>query len=189
LDLIICYCIKAIKGVFIVHAASFLRLKCFHSVSIRNQERRTGIQITLHRPKTQKQGKHHDIHFSRTRVDSTKLQIEEYLSTGHVSEARERPLSAIHDPSNTTAETILEDNKYHILNDFASIYGVGPVTAKILYSEGLRTLEDLKSYYKVPADLKATTHQKRNETFLAESWIDVSLALKEDLSIKCVLAH
>jgi len=81
-------------------------------------------------------------------------------------------------------ETILADNKYHVLNEFASIYGVGPAKANILYSEGLRTLEDLKRYYKVSPDLKATTRQKQDKYVTAENWLEVSVELKDDLSIK-----
>jgi hypothetical protein len=82
-------------------------------------------------------------------------------------------------------ETILADKKYHILDEFASIYGIGPSTAQALYAKGARTVEDLVKYYKVPADLKDTTQQSRAEPVTSENWIEVSLALKDDLNIKC----
>jgi len=66
------------------------------------------------------------------------------------------------------AEIILKDDKYHVLDNFASV------------------LEDLGRHYKVPPDLKSTTQQSRVETLTTESWVDVSLALKEDLSVKYV---
>ena len=90
------------------------------------------------------------------------------------------------------AETVLEDEKYKILNEFTSIYGIGPMTAQVLYARKCRTLEDVKKFYKdpnnIPQDISDDEedddeYEVKNER-VPERWIEVSLALKDDLSIK-----
>lgn len=49
-------------------------------------------------------------------------------------------------------ETIRSDERFQALSAFNSIHGVGPTTARHLYSVGLRTLEDMDRYYDVPID-------------------------------------
>lgn len=41
--------------------------------------------------------------------------------------------------------------RFQCLSLFASIYGIGPVTARKLYDLGLRTIEDLERYYDLPS--------------------------------------
>jgi len=90
-------------------------------------------------------------------------------------------------------ETILEDEKYKVLREFTSIYGIGPVTANTLYArKRCRTLDDVKRFYENPEN---TVHQSSNDDDdndeyedknkrVPESWIQVSLALKDELSTK-----
>lgn len=47
------------------------------------------------------------------------------------------------------AETILASDRFKSLSLFTSIYGIGPNTARRLYSLGLRTVGDLEVYYGV----------------------------------------
>ena len=49
-------------------------------------------------------------------------------------------------------ETLRSDERFQALSAFNSIHGVGPTTARHLYSVGLRTLEDMDRYYDVPTD-------------------------------------
>lgn len=69
------------------------------------------------------------------------------------------------------------------------MHGIGPQTARKLYSLGLRSLEELDKYYEVtPGILDDETlalHDgdvQRNEDTLAEISIRVSLALRHELS-------
>jgi hypothetical protein len=95
-------------------------------------------------------------------------------------------------------ETILEDEKYKVLREFTSIYGIGPITAHMLFAHKCRTLEDVKRFYEnsdntsQPAaedddddddDENENEYEDKNR-HVPEKWIEVSLALKDDLSIK-----
>jgi len=90
-------------------------------------------------------------------------------------------------------ETLLEDEKYKVLREFTSIYGIGPMTAQTLYAHKCRTLDDVKRFYENPEN---TVHQSFDDDDddeneyedenkrVPESWIQVSLKLKDDLSTK-----
>ena len=91
-------------------------------------------------------------------------------------------------------ETLLEDEKYKILKEFTSIYGIGPMTAQKLYAHKCRTLDDVKRFYESPEntiqqssddddDDDENGYEDENKR-VPESWIQVALTLKEDLSIK-----
>lgn len=88
-------------------------------------------------------------------------------------------------------ETLLEDEKHRILREFASIYGIGPMTAQMLYVHGCRTLEDAKKFYEDPENASQQQcsededdeYEDKNKR-VPESWIGVSLSLKDDLSVK-----
>jgi hypothetical protein len=88
------------------------------------------------------------------------------------------------------AESILEGEKYRVLMEFASIYGIGPMTAQVLYARRCRTLEDVKRFYKDPDNAALEIEEDDNDedeeknVRVPERWIEVSLALKDDLSIK-----
>ncbi|RXK37721.1 hypothetical protein M231_04970 [Tremella mesenterica] len=59
-------------------------------------------------------------------------RIDEYLSTGTVAES----------------QNILSSSRYQALNEFASVYTIGKVTAKELYDKwNCRTLEDVRKHY------------------------------------------
>lgn len=86
--------------------------------------------------------------------------------------------------------TILQDEKYKVLREFTSIYGIGPVTAHMLYTRKCRTLNDVKKFYDNPENtIQQDSDEEENEyedgnKRAPERWIEVSLALKDDLSIK-----
>ena len=59
--------------------------------------------------------------------------VEEFLDTGHISEARR----------------ISASPRFQALSTFSSVYGIGPHTARKLHALGLQTLDDLEAYYGV----------------------------------------
>lgn len=59
--------------------------------------------------------------------------MEEFLDTGHISEARR----------------ISASPRFQALSTFSSVYGIGPNTARKLHALGLQTLDDLEAYYGV----------------------------------------
>ena len=89
-----------------------------------------------------------------------------------------------------------------MLTLFSSIYGIGPVHARELFSLGLRTLQDLETYYGVrrqPAGSREghkfveveaakpkrrSTYQSEGSEELGDNWTRVALELREDFSIK-----
>lgn len=87
-------------------------------------------------------------------------------------------------------ETLLEDEKYKVLKEFASVYGIGPVTAQMLYARGCRTLGDAKKFYENPNNAAEPNSEDEENEYedvnkrVPERWIEISLALKYDLSIK-----
>ncbi|KAF9777864.1 hypothetical protein BJ322DRAFT_514143 [Thelephora terrestris] len=107
--------------------------------------------------------------------DKTELKvIREYLKSGQISETK----------------SILEGEKYRVLMEFSSIYGIGPMTAQVLYARRCRTLEDVKRFYKDPDNAALEIEEddddedEEKNVRVPERWIEVSLALKDDLSIK-----
>lgn len=73
-------------------------------------------------------------------------------------------------------QEILNDNYYTTLSMFETIYGIGPSTARDLYSKGLRTFKDLEEYY--TEQFLASKDKEKLQGIL------YSLALSDDLSIK-----
>ncbi|KAG6828532.1 hypothetical protein H0H92_007660 [Tricholoma furcatifolium] len=61
-------------------------------------------------------------------------QIREFIKHGHIEEC----------------ETIRSSREFQSLKAFTTIHGVGPATARHLYSVGLRTIEDMERYYDIP---------------------------------------
>lgn len=100
-------------------------------------------------------------------------------------------------PSNICATGMISSSeRFAALSTFASIYGIGPSTARRLYALGLRTIEDLEAYYGVepeePEDqLVELEHRERYgkdaEAGLGETWIKIALGLRKDLQIKCAI--
>jgi len=73
------------------------------------------------------------------------------------------------------------------LSAFTSIHGIGPHTARHLYSLGLRSIEDLEKYYEVtPGNTREGTllEASTSEELGVEKSIQVSLALRHDFSQK-----
>ena len=87
------------------------------------------------------------------------------------------------------------------LSLFASIYGIGPSTARRLYNLNLRTLDDLEVYYGV--EREDVEHQSQiveieekprrpgwmrgqheGDDSFGDNWIRIALGLREDLAKK-----
>ncbi|CCM02941.1 uncharacterized protein FIBRA_05056 [Fibroporia radiculosa] len=62
--------------------------------------------------------------------------VEEYVLSGKITEA----------------QSILASERFQALSLFATIYGIGPTTARKLYALGLRSLDNLEVYYGVERD-------------------------------------
>jgi DNA polymerase mu len=78
----------------------------------------------------------------------------------------------------TECRRIQQDAYINTLVEFTKIYGIGPETAKDLYTKGLRNMQDLELYYR--QQLKLPNKRKRAEDFLS------SLALRHDFEVKYV---
>lgn len=83
-------------------------------------------------------------------------------------------------------EKFLSSTRFLTLSAFNTIHGIGPHTARHLYSLGLRTIEDLEKYYEVTP---GTTHEgiqshlrASHEEIGVEKSIQVSLTLRHDFS-------
>ncbi|TFK51026.1 Nucleotidyltransferase [Heliocybe sulcata] len=119
--------------------------------------------------------------------------IEEYIETGKIAEA----------------QATLTSERYKSLTAFTAIYGIGPNTAKQLYSQGLRTIRDLEVWYGIRppegeedaegvyaqqlqggivtvdgSKRRSTRGGKQGAEVENESWMKVALGLREELEIK-----
>ncbi|KAG9312111.1 hypothetical protein JVU11DRAFT_7398 [Chiua virens] len=100
--------------------------------------------------------------------------VKEFTETGKILEA----------------QNILSSTRFLSLSVFNSIHGIGPHTAKHLYSIGLRTNEDLEKYYEVsPAVLtseSSSSHPPSSDSkeIGVEKSIQISLSLRHDFSQK-----
>ena len=90
----------------------------------------------------------------------------------------------------TYTGTTRESERFQSLCVFATIYGIGPTTARKLYDLGLRSIEDLERYYDVPpgADIASLEAQsitpngvKIAPNKLPDMSIKVALVLREEL--------
>ena len=87
-------------------------------------------------------------------------------------------------------ETLLKEEKYNVLREFASIYGIGPETAQMFYNNKCRTLGDVKNFCENPENAPKQEDSHGSVWFCRihhprlQSWIGVSLSLKDDLSIR-----
>ncbi|KAE9411611.1 Nucleotidyltransferase, partial [Gymnopus androsaceus JB14] len=109
-------------------------------------------------------------------------KIEEFIQRGDITECND----------------ILSEARYQSLVAFTEIYGIGPSTARNLYSLGLRTIEDLEKHYKDKdnAKIQATRIQapakktftsptsKLRELGLPEMTVKEALLLREDLNVR-----
>ncbi|KAJ3877929.1 DNA polymerase mu [Lentinula edodes] len=95
-------------------------------------------------------------------------KIQEFIKHGDISECK----------------SILSGTRYHSLVEFTTVYGIGPATARNLYSLGLRTIKDLENHYKVSPQSGDDIAKSLNVDFtkrLPQLSIKVGLALREDL--------
>lgn len=93
-------------------------------------------------------------------------------------------------------ESILFSTRYQSLAAFSSVYGIGPTTARRLYSLGLRSIEHLERYYEVEPGTEDNTSTQEmigdmgtedgsgNTDKLTEISIKVGLALRSDFDQK-----
>ncbi|KAH8834887.1 hypothetical protein DL96DRAFT_1701904 [Flagelloscypha sp. PMI_526] len=79
----------------------------------------------------------------------------------------------------TETMKIESSSRYTSLNTFTQVHGIGPTTARSLYTDGLRTLEDLRRYYS--SSHAERSHQTRDLPTLTTA---DALALHEDLQQK-----
>ncbi|KAI1785267.1 Nucleotidyltransferase [Ganoderma leucocontextum] len=110
--------------------------------------------------------------------------IEQYLDKGQISEA----------------EAIKISERFRTLSLFASVYGIGPSTARRLYNLNLRTLDDLEIYYGVEREeiegqseiveveekprKPGWTRGQHEDEGLGDSWVKIAIGLREDLMKK-----
>jgi len=100
-----------------------------------------------------------------------------------------------------SAETILASSRFRSLSAFTSIYGIGPSTARQLYSLGLRTIQDLERYYEVEQGTEESEKVKMvieqlvhledddgTQDGMIEMSIRVALALRHDFSATWVVS-
>ncbi|KAL0578921.1 hypothetical protein V5O48_003069 [Marasmius crinis-equi] len=126
--------------------------------------------------------------------EKTLFKIKEYLRTGHISEASTRSIDRLFKlHTEYLSETISADERYQSLCAFNTIYGIGPSTARNLYSMNLRTLEDLDRYHDVNPDPDLSTADKLaalpsvahdTKLNLPQLTIPVGLVLRSDFSEK-----
>lgn len=89
--------------------------------------------------------------------------------------------------SPSSPEKFLSSERYLSLSVFNSIHGIGPHTARRLYSLGLRSIEDLEKYYEVTPEIALEGGAFHVETgpskeIGVDMSIKVSLALRHDFS-------
>ncbi|KAH9911166.1 Nucleotidyltransferase [Fomitopsis serialis] len=138
----------------------------------------------------------------------TGTMVEEFIDTGKIEEAR----VSLQPHCAGFASPMLYRRNYPRIGPLqspqplTSVYGIGPNTARRLYSLGLRSINDLEIYYGVerdepqatgPSELQEVEMQKRPHYWrgqdqdkgnrkhgLGDSWIRIALELREDLAIK-----
>lgn len=84
-------------------------------------------------------------------------------------------------------ESISSSERFQSLSDFSSIYGIGPATARQLYSRELRTIGDLEKYYDVPVCPDEIEGLEPNSRIIhrgkfPELSIKVGIALRHDFA-------
>ncbi|KAF9071631.1 hypothetical protein BDP27DRAFT_1218834 [Rhodocollybia butyracea] len=102
-------------------------------------------------------------------------KIQDFIQHGDIPECR----------------TILNETRYQSLVLFNTVYGIGPSTARALYSSGLRTIKDLERHYGVTSrtndsnDNASLEHLDRStKTGLPDLSIKVGLELREELIMR-----
>jgi DNA polymerase IV len=104
-------------------------------------------------------------------------QIAEYLKRGTIAEVE-----------NTKAS-----ERFRALSLFASVYGIGPTTARTLWNRGVRTLRDLQRWYDAPVDGEPGSANVEGiagpDEDGKEGMIRAALGFREDLEIKYTREH
>ena len=86
----------------------------------------------------------------------------------------------------SSVASISTSERFQSLCAFTSVYGIGPVTARKLYSYGLRTIEHLQNYYgihgSVDDGIESVLHQENpsDQAKFPEISTNAGLALKND---------
>lgn len=127
-------------------------------------------------------------------------QIKEFLEVGTIEESRGFIRLSFYSETRDSLvkflETILGSERFKAMSTFVTVYGIGPATARDLYSTGLRTMEDMKRYYDVPDTANSLGTLETGSQFtpngrkipgkpgLPEITIPVALALRNDLQTK-----
>jgi hypothetical protein len=88
------------------------------------------------------------------------------------------------DSCNGKTEETRQSERFISLSLFASIYGIGPVTARKLYDLGLRTMRDVEAYYEVNTGFTPAEHSDG-----ADMDIRIALELHDELMQTCELTH
>ena len=78
---------------------------------------------------------------------------------------------------------ISKSSRYRSLTEFSRIHGIGPHTARKLYDEGCRTLEDLDRRFGAELGRTEVDPMQEGET----AGIRTMLELREYLSVTCAL--
>ena len=105
----------------------------------------------------------------------TDAKIDEFIATGHIVESEE----------------ILASKRYQTLQSFASIYTIGPHTAKELHDKHhCRTLADVREHYQNIAEeseevrLKEKERRRMNGGMSHVDIVEAWMELKEELDSK-----
>jgi hypothetical protein len=103
------------------------------------------------------------------RSDPRHLQIGEFLEHGTIAEAARTRSS----------------ERVRALTLFASVYGIGAGTARLLWGRGVRTLQDLQRWYDAPVDGEdAVAGIVGPDEGGKEGMIRAALGFREDLEAK-----
>lgn len=106
-----------------------------------------------------------------TRIDSAiaclLLSTHELSNLGYVASF----------PLRSNPERAHNDEKFRVISEFITVYGIGPVVGSKLYAEGHRSLEDLKARF---VNSKVNVGIGREAYFPMEE----ALRLRDELQIK-----
>lgn len=90
-----------------------------------------------------------------------------------------------------TLEKIRGSPRFQSLSAFTVIYGIGPHTARKLYAQGMRTIDDLKDYYGQAREGEGSElidgpgdGNRKTDTESQKRFITVTLTLMDDFNEK-----
>ncbi|KAI0062418.1 Nucleotidyltransferase [Artomyces pyxidatus] len=93
--------------------------------------------------------------------------VEEYLDTGKIGEV----------------EAARKSERFTSLQLFASVYGIGPSTARDLYARGLRSVRDLEAFYEVEGPLEVGAVETDAGAQGVDMDIKIALGLRQELAL------